>query len=85
MRIKGVSHEEAAPTVQRIYQMKVHDHHHERHQRLGPGAGGASKDPVCGMEIDLAHSAGNELIEELDNLLTAWKVDSSFEFKFQRS
>jgi YHS domain-containing protein len=29
----------------------VHGHHHEGQQRTGLGAGGSSKDPVCGMEV----------------------------------
>ena len=36
----------------------VHGHHqHERHDgmRTGPSAGGPSKDPVCGMEVEAGH------------------------------
>jgi Cu+-exporting ATPase len=39
--------------------MKIHGHPDEEHQRPVPGAGRSSKDPVCGMQVDLAHSAGS--------------------------
>jgi YHS domain-containing protein len=29
----------------------VHGHHHHGQQEAGLGAGGSSKDPVCGMEV----------------------------------
>ena len=39
--------------------MKVHGHHDEAHQGPGPGAGRSAKDPVCGMQVDPAHSAAS--------------------------